>query len=137
MEIKFKLKQDKRSTHCETMKHQKAMWSDRTYKFSTAKLYLLEKPPRMHLNTTKTENILLHRVVLELITLSVKTYILFLHVSILKSCDSSPPFPCPPYGTPLALPTAQNSMRAPAAVGPCPSNSAAGPCSSFRQPCPA
>jgi len=45
------------------------MSSDWAYKFSTAKLYLLEKSDRIHLNTTKIENILLPWVVLGLIIL--------------------------------------------------------------------
>lgn len=38
---------------------------------------------------------------------------LFLHVGILRSCDLSPPCPCPPPGTPPTLPSAQHPVSAP------------------------
>lgn len=46
------------------------MFSDWTYMLSTAKSYLLEKSPRIHVSTTNIENILLPWLALGLITLS-------------------------------------------------------------------
>lgn len=48
------------------------MFSDWNYMISTVKSYILEKPPRIHVNTTNIENILLPWVVLGLITVKTR-----------------------------------------------------------------
>lgn len=97
----FKLKLERRSTACEIIQQQQATLLDLAYMFSSAKSYLLEKDQRFHLNNAKMENNLIPWLVLGMIIL------------IIKSMSCSVPWPCPDYGVPPTLGTAQDPVSPP------------------------